>query len=117
MIIERDDALNLLLQTTAQMQGYDAAIGIKPTIESVLKFRPAVLILDAGDTKKLDGIEFCKKLRTIDELKDMKIILSTIVHDKKLILDAGADLYLPKPYELVNIFSWVERLISEYNES
>ena len=51
MIIERDDALNLLLQTTAQMQGYDAAIGIKPTIESVLKFRPAVLILDAGDTK------------------------------------------------------------------
>jgi len=24
---------------------------------------------------------------------------------------------LPKPYELVNIFSWVERLISEYNES
>lgn len=117
MIIERDDALNLLLQTTAQMQGYDAAIGIKPTIKSLLNFRPAVLILDAGDTKNLDGIEFCKKIRTIDELKDLKIILSTIVHDKKLILDAGADLYLPKPYELVNIFSWVERLISEYNES
>ena len=46
----------------------------------------------------------------------MKIIVSTIIHDKKLILDAGADLYMPKPYELVNIFGWIERLIAEYNE-
>ena len=117
MIIERDEALNLLLQTTAQMQGYDVASGIKATVEGVMNFKPAVLILDAGDTKKLDGIDICKKLRTIEELKNLKIIISTIIHDKKLVLDAGADLYLPKPYELVNVFGWVEQLVREYNES
>lgn len=117
MIIEKDEALNLLLQTTARMQGYDAASGLSPSINGVLNFKPAVLILDAGDSKKLDGIELCKKLRKIEELKNLKIIISTIVHDKKLVLDAGADLYLPKPYELVQVFKWVERLISEYNDN
>jgi DNA-binding response OmpR family regulator len=41
--------------------------------------------------------------------------MSTVLHDKKLILDAGADLYMPKPYELVNVFNWVETLLKEYN--
>ncbi len=115
MIIEKDEALNLLLQTTAQMQGYNVICGA-PEIENVVDINPAVLILDAGDSKNLDGIEICKKLREKKELKNMKIIVSTIIHDKKLILDAGADLYMPKPYELVNIFGWIERLIAEYNE-
>ena len=116
MIIEQDEALNLLLQTTAQLQGYEVMSSTTTNINNILKFNPAVIILDAGDAQKLNGIEICKKLRENEELKNLKIIISTVIHDKKLILDAGADLYMPKPYELVNIFSWVERFLSEFNE-
>ena len=46
-----------------------------------------------------------------------KIILTTIFHEKQKILNAGADLYLPKPYELTDLFLWVEKFISEYNNT
>ena len=37
-----------------------------------------------------------------------KFIVTTAVHDKALILDSGADLYLPKPYEISDLIRWVE---------
>lgn len=117
MIVEADDALNLLLKTTAQMQGYEVeSVEIFDEAEKALEtFTPAVMILDAGETESLKGLEVCRKIKADENFKDVKIILSTIVHDKKLILDSGADLYLPKPYEIVNIFNWVENLLKEFN--
>ena len=39
-----------------------------------------------------------------------KVIVTTSVHDKTAILDAGADLYLPKPYEITELIQWIEVL-------
>ncbi len=117
MVVETDDALNLLLKTTAQMQGYEVCSvdNFDDVQKEVSDFLPAVLILDAGSIDRMRGLEVCRKLKSDEKFSDIKIILSTIVHDKKLILDAGADLYLPKPYEIVNIFNWVEKLLKDYN--
>lgn len=117
MIIETDEALNLLLKTTAQMQGYEVkSVGDFASAQrEVEDFLPAVIIVDAGNAEDFQGLDFCKKMKEDESFFDIKIILSTIVHDKKMILDTGADLYLPKPYELVNMFGWVERLLKEFN--
>ncbi len=117
MVVETDDALNLLLKTTAQMQGYEVFTvdNFECIQENVSEFSPAVLVLDAGTVEGLEGLEVCKKLKNDEKFADIKIILSTVIHDKKLVLDAGADLYLPKPYEIVNIFNWVEKLLKDYN--
>ena len=34
-----------------------------------------------------------------------------LLYEKEMILDAGADLYLPKPYELKDLFMWINKLI------
>lgn len=117
LIIEPDDALNFLLKTTGEMQGYEVATsGEYDSALSILKsFEPALIILDAGNADSLKGIDLCKKIKKDKKYKDVKIILSTVVHDKKMALNAGADLYLPKPYELLNIFNWIENLVKEYN--
>ena len=47
--------------------------------------------------------------------QDAKIILTTIFHDKQTILKSGADLYLPKPYNIDTVISWVKRFNIEYN--
>lgn len=117
MVVETDEALNLLLNTTGEMQGYEmeSVRDFSKTFAALEEFMPALIILDAGEADSLKGLEICKEIKADENFKDIKIILSTVIHDKKLILDAGADLYLPKPYELVNMFGWVEKLIKEFN--
>lgn len=117
LIIEPDEALNFLLKTTAEMQGYEvaAATDYKSAMSLIKSFEPALTVLDAGDSETLEGLDFCKKIKKDDTLKNTKVILSTIVHDKKLILNTGADLYLPKPYELLGIFNWIEKLVKDFN--
>ena len=117
VVIEPDEALNYLLKTTGEMQGYEvAAIQDYDTAINMIKnIKPALIVLDAGDAETLKGLELCKKLKKDKNFKDIKIILSTIVHDKKMVLNTGADIYLPKPYELLGIFNWIEGLIKEFN--
>ena len=117
LIIEPDSALNLLLKTSAELQGFDAQAitDFDKTFETVKDFSPALIILDAGTDDSLTGLTIAQKLKKSMDYKNIKIIMSTVVHDKKLILNTGADLYLPKPYELINIFSWAQKLIEEYN--
>ena len=69
--------------------------------------------MDAGNNETLKGLEVCKKLK----FKNLKsnIIFTTTVHDKELVLNAGADLYLPKPYELSVMFGWIKKFNENYN--
>ncbi len=118
LIIEPDEALNYLLSTTAKMQGYETAAtqDYDSAMTLVKSFEPALIVLDAGDSETLKGLDLCKKIKAEEKSKNTKIVLSTIVHDKKMVLNAGADLYLPKPYELLGIFNWIEKLIQDFNE-
>lgn len=99
------------------MQGYEvAAVQDYDTAMNLVKtFDPALIVLDAGDADTMKGLELCKKLKKDNHFKDKKIILSTIIHDKRMVLNTGADLYLPKPYELLGIFNWIEQMVKEFN--
>ena len=118
LILGPDEALNYLLKTTGEMQGYQVASAQDYDIAMnlVKTFDPALIVLDAGEVDTLKGLELCRKLKKDEKYKGIKIVLSTIVHDKKMALNAGADLYLPKPYELLGIFGWIERLVKEFND-
>lgn len=117
LIVEPDEALSCLLSTAAEMQGYEvrSVLNYDEIFADGFDYEPSVIILDAGFQESLEGLEVCKKIKKIKRLKNAKIILTSIIHDKRLILDTGADLYLPKPYELVQIFSWIERFLKEFN--
>jgi DNA-binding response OmpR family regulator len=77
---------------------------------------PALIIVDAGDLEKKNGLNICYKLKQSEELKNTKIIVTSIIHDKELVLNTGADLYLPKPYEIPTLIKWIDKLIKEYNK-
>lgn len=114
-IIEPDDAMTLLLTTILNMQGYET--------ETFRKFRehdkdneiPAIIILDAGTVENKSGLETAKSIRKNSKYKNTKLIVTSIFHDKELILNTGADLYLPKPYEISTLVKWVEAFINEVN--
>lgn len=112
VIIEPDEAMNILLKTILELQGYDVLTA--SAFEQVREL-PAVIILDAGSPDSLEGLDLCKALREDSEFSNTKLIVTSILHDKELILNCGADLYLPKPYELSNLIKWVKFFVDEVN--
>ena len=109
-IVEDDEAMTILLTTILDLQGYE--VSVVKSYDEILKNIPALIILDAGSIDALKGIELCKKIRQNPDFDKTKLIVTSILHDKELILTAGADLYIPKPYEISNLIKWVEKLLN-----
>lgn len=108
LINEPDDALSLLLSTILKLQGYEI-------IHSDSDEVPAVIIIDSGSEDSETGLSVCKNIKENKKYKDTKLIMTSIFHDKEAILKAGADLYLPKPYEIDELVRWVDIFIKENN--
>ena len=101
-IYEPDESLGYLIRTALELQGYDVQAEL--TLDSALQ--PAVIVMDSGED--LENLELLKKLKNLQNFVNTKIIVTTTVHNKSAILDSGADLYLPKPYEISDLIRWVE---------
>jgi DNA-binding response OmpR family regulator len=82
-------------------------------MEALKEFQPSVIIIDSGEDSK--ALEYCKKIKFASDFSASNIIFTSTMHDKEKILSAGADLYLPKPYEISVIFSWVAKFTEEFN--
>ena len=106
-IKEPDEALSLLIRTSLELQGYDVVDKLDPEAP----FQPAIIIIDSGED--LSGLTVCKELKNRVNFVNTKIIVTTTIHDKAAILDAGADLYLPKPYEILDLIRWVEYIFKQ----
>ena len=113
LIMEEDAALAYLISVTLNMQGYitEAVGSYEAVFEKLDSFYPDLLILDSGVLGEERGFELCKKIKSDDSYAFLKIIMSTIVHDKQKVLKSGADLYLPKPYNIRELLSWVDRFL------
>lgn len=119
-VLEEDEALSLLLSTTINLQGYQVqslrdtrAIGTLTSLDSFST--PAVIVIDAGNVEALVGLDICRTLKNDKRFAKTKIIITSVLHDKEMVLDTGADLYLPKPYELLTLMHWIKTFIKEVN--
>lgn len=101
-IYEPDESLGYLIRTALELQGYDVQSEL--ALESAIQ--PAVIVLDSGED--LENLEFLRKIKSLQNFVNTKVIVTTTVHNKFAILDSGADLYLPKPYEISDLIRWVE---------
>ena len=107
-IIEEDEPTRLLLTTIFNLQVYDVKPFTNPTDKA-----PALIILDAGDNETFKGLEFCRNLRKNPNYDRTKLIVTSSIHDKELVLQSGADLYIPKPYEISVLIKWVQKLLND----
>ena len=114
LIFETDEALSILLNTILNLQGYQTRTVNEYEIPKTDEI-PALIIVDAGDLEKKNGLNLCYKLKQQEDFKHSKIIVTSIIHDKELVLNTGADLYLPKPYEIPHLIKWVNEFIKEFN--
>ena len=61
----------------------------------------------------MKGLEVCNRLKNSNEYAKSKSIATSVYHDKTIVLNSGADLYIPKPYEISTIIKWVEYFVNQ----
>ena len=110
LIIEEDEAMTILLTTILDLQGYEVSVLTDYEVPNEAN-PPALIILDTGKIDELKGLKLCQKLRENSIFDKTKIVVTSILHDKELVLTSGADLYIPKPYEISNLIKWVKKLL------
>jgi len=101
LAIDDEKDILLLLKYNLEQEGYtvktsDSGIEALKTVE---KFSPHLILLDIM-MPKLDGIETCIKLRSIENLSNSYIIFLTAreeEYSEVAAFDAGADDYITKP--------------------
>ena len=103
-VVIADDEPNILLSLEFLMkkEGFQVFIardGLE-AYELIQQEKPDLLLLDIM-MPGLDGYELCRLVKSRDELKHAKVIFLSAKSkaiDKQKGYDAGADLYLPKPF-------------------
>jgi DNA-binding response OmpR family regulator len=85
----------------------DDALGI------VRERHPDLVLLESHSLadRQMDGWELCRVLKEDSELCNIWIVMATSHPDQSMALEAGADLYLPKPFDMPSLLSEVSYLL------
>lgn len=101
LIVDDERSIRRFLTMALTSQGYAVAEAVdgESALQAVVTQRPDVLILDLG-LPDIDGIEVVQRLREWSELPILILSVREQEADKIAALDAGADDYLTKPFQV-----------------
>ena len=118
LIVDDDPFIRKLILTTledvAGFELHEAQDGVE-ALEVARRERPALVFLDV-DMPRLDGIAACRELRQDAGTRETTIVMLTAAHGdgvEKEAEDAGADLFLTKPFSPLDLLRLVDRLSNE----
>ncbi|MEJ5239801.1 MAG: response regulator transcription factor [Anaerolineales bacterium] len=112
LVIEDDPAILRLLQRGLSMEGYqvetatDGETGLKLFQEK----QPDLIVLDLM-LPGMDGLEVCQRIRQKSKLPILILTAKDAVQDRVEGLDAGADDYLVKPFNLEELLARIRALL------
>ena len=115
LIVEDDNAVANLISATLETQDYAykrAATGAGAVMEA-LSCKPDVVLLDLG-LPDMDGVEIIKKIRSWSNMPIIVVSARSEDFDKVSALDAGADDYLTKPFDMDELIARIASLIRRY---
>jgi CheY-like chemotaxis protein len=118
LVVDDDPFIRKLVATTledvSEFELHEAADGVE-ALEVALREQPAIVFLDV-DMPRMDGIDACRRMRSDPATSDTTIVMLTAVHGdhvEREAQDAGADLFLTKPFSPLDLLRLVDRLGTE----
>jgi CheY-like chemotaxis protein len=118
LVVDDDPFIRKLIATTledvAGFEFHEAADGAE-AIEVARRERPTLVFLDV-DMPVMDGIDACRELRSIESTGHATIVMLTAAHGdsvERSAEEAGADLFLTKPFSPLDLLRLVDQLGGE----
>jgi two-component system, OmpR family, response regulator MprA len=117
LIADDDRAVRDALRRALTLGGYEVALaeGGAQTLEAVASAAPDAIVLDIG-MPDVDGLEVCRRLRRAgDRVPILMLTARDAVEDRIEGLDAGADDYLVKPFDVGELRARLRALLRRSN--
>ncbi len=115
LVVDDDPFIRKLIATTledvASFDLHEAEDGLV-ALEVARREKPTLVFLDV-DMPGLDGIDACRELRAFPEMSETTIVMLTAAHGdgvERRAEEAGADLFLTKPFSPLDLLRLVDRL-------
>ncbi|MCW2937451.1 MAG: DNA-binding response regulator [Actinomycetia bacterium] len=113
LVVDDEPAVRESLVSSLTFEGYEtveASDGVE-ALEQVEKEKPDLVVLDVL-MPRLDGLTACRRLRTSgSNVPVLMLTARDMVGDRVSGLDAGADDYLVKPFELDELLARIRALL------
>jgi two-component system, OmpR family, response regulator MprA len=119
LIIDDDRALRDALRRALTLAGYeiDTAPSGEAGLTRLAEDRPDAVVLDVG-LGGMDGLEACRRLRAAgDRIPVLMLTARDSVDDRIDGLDAGADDYLVKPFDVGELKARLRALLRRANDA
>jgi len=113
LVVDDEPALREALQSSLEFEGYRVvAVGDgQAALDALVRQRYDAVLLDVM-MPRLDGLTACRRLRAAgDHVPVLMLTARDAVGDRVSGLDAGADDYLVKPFELDELLARVRALL------
>lgn len=112
LIVEDEDDIARLIAMNLDAEGYETHVTARgdEAFECAVRLRPDLVLLDLM-LPGIDGVEVCRQLRKDPRTASVGIIMltaRTLPNDRVFGLEAGADDYIDKPFDLDELLARVQ---------
>lgn len=113
LICDDDQAISEMIQIMLESADFEVKLlsSGKAITKRVKEYAPDLILIDIW-MPGLDGKEAIKLLKKDTETQNIPIVIISALHEneiKQIIKTIGADAYLPKPFDMDDLFAIVEK--------
>jgi DNA-binding response OmpR family regulator len=108
LILEDNAMMRSLLQTLLELENFQVSCPTFPVVDPIgiiQDNRPDLILMDIN-LPGINGLSLLELIRTEEDIKETRVIISSGSDKKQESMDAGADSFLMKPFmpdELINL--------------
>lgn len=119
ILIVDDISVNVtILENILTHEGYEAltALSVQEALELMKQTRPDLILSDLS-MPEIDGLEFCRMLKSDQATRDIPFIFITVLNtskEKEEAFLAGAVDFIPKPFDNIEVLMRVNNHLSSY---
>lgn len=114
LVVEPDGAMACLLQEILSLEGYSVEVtnSADDALHLARDTQPDLILLESNlADRRMDGWGLCRFVKEDKDLSNIWVVMVTSHPDQSLALESGADLYLPKPFDMPSLLSEVNLLL------
>jgi DNA-binding response OmpR family regulator len=112
LVVENDAAMAFLLKTTLEMQGVNVEVAhdAVETLSMVQDQAISLVIMDSLIQNEPVGWSLCQAVKQM--VPKLPVLMVSTVHNRDEALRCGADVYVPRPFELIPFLTLVNQTLA-----
>lgn len=116
LVVEDEQALLTLQSMLLSIEGYtvEGVMDGQTALDVVETMKPDLILLDIM-LPEVDGFQVCRQLKSNEATRHIPIIILTAKKSKEDLImgeQAGAEMYITKPYKTSMVIEAIKRLLS-----